>query len=137
MERVVVKPDTDVPPVPTKNERLKQPDEDAFHDKLDKMDEHKEKLWDEFKKYAKEVRQSAYNSTKKDGETTNLFTNLKEKQAARKILRNEMKELKVASDAKKEEMDALEEQKNTLKSKMKKQMKAEEMENILADMKYE
>lgn len=48
-----------------------------------------------------------------------------------------MKELKTGSDAKKEEMDALEEQKNTLKSKMKKLMKADEMESLLADMKYE
>jgi hypothetical protein len=31
------------------------------------MDDEKEKLWEDFKKFAKEVRQSAYNSTKKDG----------------------------------------------------------------------
>lgn len=67
MERVVVKPETEVPAMPAKNERLKQPSEETFHETLDKMDEQKEKLWEDFKQFAKEVRQSAYNSTKKDG----------------------------------------------------------------------
>lgn len=48
-----------------------------------------------------------------------------------------MKVLKDASDAKKAALDALEDKKAMLKSKMKKHLKADELESLLADMKYE
>lgn len=67
MERVVVTPDTEIEALPNKTDRVKQPSEDAFHDTLDKLDDQKEQLWDDFKKFAREMRQSVYNSTKQEG----------------------------------------------------------------------
>lgn len=56
VERIVVTVDTEIPALPSKLERKKKPDEDKFHDSLDKMDDLKDKIWDDFKAFAKEAR---------------------------------------------------------------------------------
>lgn len=129
MERVVVTPETVVEAVPTKSERVKEPLEETFHDTLDKLDDQKEALWEEFKKYAKEVRQSVYSQTKQEGgETTNLFTDLKDKQSARKALRQEMKTLRTTFEEQKKQLDSIAEEQNKLRLKMKRLLKKDELE---------
>lgn len=55
-EVVRVTIDTVIDSIPGKSERIKLPDENAHHAALDKLDDEKAELWDNFKKYAKEIR---------------------------------------------------------------------------------
>lgn len=100
---------------------------------MDKLDGEKAELWDHFKKYAREIRKQAYQG-KDTNDTGSLLKILKEKQAERKKLRESMKEIKGDFDGKKKDLEEIWEKQSKLRLKMKRLMKKEELETILAEL---
>lgn len=127
---------TVVDAIPGKSERVKLPDENAHHAQLDKLDDEKADLWDHFKKYAREIRKQAYQGGKEQSDTGSLLKVLKEKQAERKKLRDQMKEIKTNFDSKKKELEDIWEKQSKLRLKMKRLMKKEELESILGELQF-